>query len=573
MRHMLGNTSPNYFERTKRWLMMHPDGGWGSETLSLTAFAAPTLKTVTKKSKVTSCTVSFTPSQDLHGYSNPWPAGGGRNLCPMTATSGSGTNGLSITVNDDLTFYATKTGNAWGLITLGTATLKAGSYKIYEESDNNTNAALNVMVGDTNIANTRYVKNGLSFSLTEDTEISVTYSRASETTSPVLVKAMIYPATDTDTSYAPYSNLCPISGWQGATLTVDPKYGGDITWNQLVQNGDFASTSGWWVYSDSSGSISAENNVLTYTVSNGGSSGYQYGFQSYLGVSSVPNHKYIYIASARFSDDGVSAAFEYGGTEPSVSWIELPANTWTDVAYIFTQPNRIGSYLLIKPKGGVLTTGATMEYKNIMLLDLTLMFGAGNEPESVESFRALFPLDYYAYNAGEVTNVSAVSGLPYSKTSVTFGQTVYGGTAEIVAGTGSEAWTELTLNGTETWGGSGAHSMYTQVNSLAQMTDYSQKMLCEALKPYKNQNDQEFINAEYGITGYGFGDYPNQNWIYIAAAGINNTTDLKAWLAQNPVKVVFVKATPTPYTFPPASAELILQKGDNYNWATMTTGD
>lgn len=40
-------------------------------------------------------------------------------------------------------------------------------------------------------------------------------------------------------------------------------------------------------------------------------------------------------------------------------------------------------------------------------IDLTLMFGAGNEPSTVAEFEALFPLDYYAYNAGELLSVNA----------------------------------------------------------------------------------------------------------------------------------------------------------------------
>ena len=39
-------------------------------------------------------------------------------------------------------------------------------------------------------------------------------------------------------------------------------------------------------------------------------------------------------------------------------------------------------------------------WKNLMLIDLTKMFGAGNEPATIEEFTSLFPLPYYAYNAG-----------------------------------------------------------------------------------------------------------------------------------------------------------------------------
>ncbi|WP_455267877.1 hypothetical protein [Ruminococcus sp.] len=38
----------------------------------------------------------------------------------------------------------------------------------------------------------------------------------------------------------------------------------------------------------------------------------------------------------------------------------------------------------------------------LQLYDLTAMFGAGNEPASVEEFEAIFPSDYYPYNAGEI---------------------------------------------------------------------------------------------------------------------------------------------------------------------------
>lgn len=47
-------------------------------------------------------------------------------------------------------------------------------------------------------------------------------------------------------------------------------------------------------------------------------------------------------------------------------------------------------------------------YDNVKLqpqiFDLTQMFGAGNEPSTVEEFEAMFPNDYYPYNAGEIVS-------------------------------------------------------------------------------------------------------------------------------------------------------------------------
>ena len=43
---------------------------------------------------------------------------------------------------------------------------------------------------------------------------------------------------------------------------------------------------------------------------------------------------------------------------------------------------------------------------NFQLFDLTKMFGAGNEPSTVEEFEALFPSDYYPYNEGELLSMA-----------------------------------------------------------------------------------------------------------------------------------------------------------------------
>ena len=51
------------------------------------------------------------------------------------------------------------------------------------------------------------------------------------------------------------------------------------------------------------------------------------------------------------------------------------------------------------------TTGEEYRIKrDFQIIDLTLMFGAGNEPATVEEFEALFPAEYYEYNEGEIIN-------------------------------------------------------------------------------------------------------------------------------------------------------------------------
>lgn len=45
----------------------------------------------------------------------------------------------------------------------------------------------------------------------------------------------------------------------------------------------------------------------------------------------------------------------------------------------------------------------------LQLYDLTAMFGVENEPTTVEEFEAMFPADYYPYNAGEIVNAGTES--------------------------------------------------------------------------------------------------------------------------------------------------------------------
>lgn len=50
----------------------------------------------------------------------------------------------------------------------------------------------------------------------------------------------------------------------------------------------------------------------------------------------------------------------------------------------------------------IVAKGEVYTFSDVVIFDLTLMFGAGNEPATVEEFKKMFPLDYYDYNAGEI---------------------------------------------------------------------------------------------------------------------------------------------------------------------------
>jgi len=81
------------------------------------------------------------------------------------------------------------------------------------------------------------------------------------------------------------------------------------------------------------------------------------------------------------------------------------------------------------PSGGATTllTGDTIDIYDINIIDLTLMFGPGNEPSTVEEFEAMYQEDYYDYNAGTITNVD-IDGIK------TVGYNLFNGTYARVVG-------------------------------------------------------------------------------------------------------------------------------------------
>lgn len=61
------------------------------------------------------------------------------------------------------------------------------------------------------------------------------------------------------------------------------------------------------------------------------------------------------------------------------------------------------------------------------IYDLTAMFGSGNEPASVEEFEAMFPNDYYQYNAGEIVSAGTESIIEQGKNLFDYTDKTYNG--------------------------------------------------------------------------------------------------------------------------------------------------
>lgn len=187
--------------------------------------------------------------------------------------------------------------------------------------------------------------------------------------------------------------------------TVKMVGGKSVVMNQLVQNGNFADASGWSSAGDTYGSIAVSNNKCTWTCSSTPSAYHNTGMRRSGTIpTAVPiGHKIFLSAdvtssiSANVSLFLLSTNGHYDYTYASVN-----ANTKTRIEGIKTTTHEDN-----RPKICFLSTtdvveGVTLSAENFIIIDLTQMFGSGNEPSSIAEVRAILPASYYAYNTGEI---------------------------------------------------------------------------------------------------------------------------------------------------------------------------
>ena len=121
------------------------------------------------------------------------------------------------------------------------------------------------------------------------------------------------------------------------------------------------------------------------------------------------NHKYLIAVNVAPTESATNPLFTlYGrreGASSNITLAYLRVPSTGRYAQIFTSQATLHG-------GSVNTAGhfwlyvwQIAEREDFVLYDLTLMFGAGNEPATVEEFEAMFPENYYAYDAGSLLSV------------------------------------------------------------------------------------------------------------------------------------------------------------------------
>lgn len=201
------------------------------------------------------CSVDLLPIQDLHGYDSPWVGGAGKNKFQTTATSQT-INGTIFTVNADgsVTIKNTPSNNISNF-NFGIVTLPAGTYKANGFSGGASNNIRMAVYDNTHGVQLAiiYQNRDVEFTLTETSEVRVyplvlTNFDGNEVT----MYPMIRLASVSDATFAPYSNICPISGRTELNLAVR----GVNQWDEQWEVGSYNSSG---VKVSSSGNIRTKN--------------------------------------------------------------------------------------------------------------------------------------------------------------------------------------------------------------------------------------------------------------------------------------------------------------------------
>lgn len=164
--------------------------------------------------------VELLPIQDLHGYSKPWAAGAGKNKFLTDFESPQTVNGITFTKNSDGTVTANGAMASPTDFVVGHIALKAGSYILNGCPSGGGSSTYRVQVTDYPVVNNLGLDSGsgASFTINSDMEVAIRIQiRAS--VSNVLFKPMIRLATESDATFVPYSNICPITGHDSVTVT------------------------------------------------------------------------------------------------------------------------------------------------------------------------------------------------------------------------------------------------------------------------------------------------------------------------------------------------------------------
>ena len=232
--------------KPQRWLTSGEQeitvGEWG-ETETATGETV-TIENPNGNLSLKSLNVAIEPIQNLNGYDHPWAGGTGKNLLKPSTLQRSG--GTALTATMDSQGVITINGTADAETNIGFShTMPEGSYIINGCPSAGGGTDYSVYARRGGLTGTYFVidrGSGASFSLIGDTEFWYSIKvYAGHTLNNVKFYPMVRLASETDATFEPYENICPISG---RTEVVTQRTGSANIWDEEWEVGYIDPTTG-----------------------------------------------------------------------------------------------------------------------------------------------------------------------------------------------------------------------------------------------------------------------------------------------------------------------------------------
>ena len=448
------------------------------------------------------------PIQNLNGYDRPWVGGAGKNKLQTKMTSGT-SNGITFTVASDGTFTAQGTATATASRTIGTFFAQSG----VRYTANGCPSGGSTGTYRITITGFGYdVGNGYSFTgdgASHNINCDI-YPAAGAVN--LTIKPMIRLASETDATFAPYENICPISGYDSVVVTRTGK-------NLLP-----------YPYTDAN----ETRNGVTFTVSPNGTikiSGTATrttwlrlfgGFASDAEKKSVPSWiaagKSYTLSGGQSANARLQVDF-YNGTTSAGEFVDTGNGaTFTPTASLISGSDSFAIFLRIQ-------SGATVD------ATISPMIRFSSETAEWEPFGS----DY----------------------TTELGRTVYKGTLDITTGVltvthGIKQFTGANQQGV-------LNDSYFAYDTSESPSDaaggiYPSVYYCDSYKAVNNANER--LNGTFYLI--------NKNVVFVNDA-FTSVAEANTLLASQKPTVVYPLATPLTYQLTPQEIELLL--GDNNIWA------
>lgn len=485
-----------------------------------------------------SLVVELEPKQDLHGYDFPWVGGAGKNKVDYLSCIGIGArdgtdsvyaSGTTSISGDNLSINYGYGNNGGILKGIKGIPLNSGDYVTisFDVVSLTGSSVFAVGIGDYNGGGTNNVKDNISPS---NNKVSVTldaksnYSKLgvfiqpTNANSSAVIKNVQVELGQTATPFAHYSNICPISGYEG--VEVD-----DVGINRLENNVEDGSTSDYSVTVNADGTLnvtgsSASVKIIIGNFATGfyGSSTDQRDYKKHL-----PNGSYKILNSGvtglnvqivGYNDDGV------------ITTIAIGTNFTIDDTYKY---NHVRLY------------ASAGSYTNAKVYPMIYSADISNP-------------DYEPYHSSNAT--------------IQFGQTVMGGKVNVTDGGTDDDRNEVVFDGSsdENWGVLRGENNYCIIYANVPNVKNNQTIMANWLKGIPTVHYSQLRDGEIAFSTGGDPAYFNARFDNDFISDVN---DLRTWLASNNLQICYEKATPTTISTPPTDLKLL--KGTNNLTTNGTT--